>query len=280
MQVATLDFYRVDFDFIPQFDSKLIARRSFSKAFSSDSTKALVINRGHRKTAWLPVTARGCWQKVQPMGPGRNHHRRGKDFHFRSLRENVKPLTFRLVDPWNGELLSVKLDDGNVKRALETIEAQWKIQYPDRPFTYYFSTNSMTVNTALTSVLKRFLLQFRDVGHFHFMPWPARPGSPTSTAQRTKEIGVRKVMGASAASIVGLLSKDFVKLVGLAFRIAAPLAWFAMHRWLEGFAYKTDIRAWIFIAAALLSALVALATISFQSIRAAFMNPVKSLRSE
>jgi putative ABC transport system permease protein len=87
-------------------------------------------------------------------------------------------------------------------------------------------------------------------------------------------------MGASAASIVGLLSRDFLQLVGIAFVIAAPLAWFAMHRWLEGFAYKTDIRAWIFVAAALLSTFVALATISFQSIRAALMNPVKSLRSE
>ena len=98
--------------------------------------------------------------------------------------------------------------------------------------------------------------------------------------QRTKEIGVRKVLGASVASIVALLSQDFIKLVGIAILVATPLAWYAMHSWLEGFAYKVAIDWWVFALAGLLAVSIALLTVSFQSIKAALMNPVKSLRSE
>ena len=101
-----------------------------------------------------------------------------------------------------------------------------------------------------------------------------------ATAQRTKEIGVRKVLGASVSNIVMLLSKDFIKLVLIAFLIASPVAWYVMHNWLNDFAYRINISAWIFIAAGLLAVLIALATISFQAIKAAAANPVKSLRTE
>ncbi|MCB0427925.1 MAG: ABC transporter permease, partial [Mangrovimonas sp.] len=98
--------------------------------------------------------------------------------------------------------------------------------------------------------------------------------------QRTKELGVRKVLGASAGNLVKLLSKDFVKLVGVAFLIAVPLSWYAMHSWLEDFAYRTSLSWWIFIVAGLLAMIIAVATISFQAIKAALTNPVKSLRTE
>jgi ABC-type antimicrobial peptide transport system permease subunit len=106
-------------------------------------------------------------------------------------------------------------------------------------------------------------------------------GLATFTAeQRTKEIGVRKVLGASIAGIVGLLSKDFLKLVGIAIMIASPVAWWLMNQWLQGFAYKIDIEWWMFVLAGILSVLIAVLTVSFQSIKAALMNPVKSLKSE
>jgi len=101
-----------------------------------------------------------------------------------------------------------------------------------------------------------------------------------ATTQRTKEIGVRKVLGASVSNIVMLLSKDFIKLVIIAFVIASPVAWFVMHNWLQDFAYRINISWWIFIAAGLLAVVIALATISFQAIKAAIANPVRSLRTE
>jgi putative ABC transport system permease protein len=202
-----------------------------------------------------------------------------RDFHFKSLQENIKPLTFRITDFWNGNLLSVKIDGGRVKQTVSAIENQWKKANPDKPFTYYFLDEFYDRQYRADERFEALFLNFAALAIFISCLGLLGLAS-YSTVQRTKEIGVRKVMGASAASIVGLLSKDFLQLVGIAFVIAAPLSWFAMHRWLEGFAYKTDIRAWIFVAAGLLSTFVALGTISFQSIRAALMNPVKSLRSE
>ncbi|MGG7663600.1 ABC transporter permease [Dyadobacter sp. BHUBP1] len=279
MQAATLDVYRVDFDFIPQYGLKLVAGRPFSKEFTTDSTKALVINEAAAKLLGYNAPAQAIGKKFSQWD------RKGtiigvvKDFNFKSLREKVKPLTFRLLDPWNGDWLSIKLNGNHIHQTLEAIETQWKIQHPDRPFSYFFLDEfydrqyradvrfqELFINFAVLAIVIS-CLGLLGLASF-------------STVQRTKEIGVRKVMGASAVSIVGLLSRDFMQLVGIAFVVAAPVAWFAMHRWLEGFAYKTEISLWIFIAAALLSALVALATISFQSIRAALMNPVKSLRSE
>lgn len=279
MQVATLDVYRVDFDFIPQYGLKVVAGRAFSKEFTTDSTKALVINEAAVKLLGYTSPEQAIGRKFSQWDREGTIIGVVKDFNFKSLREKVKPLTFRLLDPWNGDWLSIKLSGNNVHQTLGTIETQWKAQHPDRPFSYFFLDEfydrqyradvrfqELFVNFAVLAIVIS-CLGLLGLASF-------------STIQRTKEIGVRKVMGASAASIVGLLSKDFLQLVGLAFVIAAPLAWLAMDRWLDSFAYKTSIGLWIFIAAALLSAFVALATISFQSIRAALMNPVKSLRSE
>ncbi|MGG7663601.1 ABC transporter permease [Dyadobacter sp. BHUBP1] len=279
MQAGNLDVYRVDFDFIRQYGLQVVAGRAFSKAYATDSTQSLMINEATAKVLGYRSAGEAIGKKFEQWG------RKGviigvvRDFHFKSLQENIKPLTFRITDFWNGNLLSVKIDGGNVKQTLSAIENQWKKANPDKPFTYYFLDEFYDRQYRADERFETLFLNF--AGLAIFISCLGLLGLASySTVQRTKEIGVRKVMGASAASIVGLLSRDFLQLVGIAFVIAAPLAWFAMHRWLEGFAYKTDIRAWIFVAAALLSTFVALATISFQSIRAALMNPIKSLRSE
>ncbi|GGH22247.1 ABC transporter permease [Dyadobacter endophyticus] len=279
MQIATLDVYRVDFDFIPQYGLKVVAGRPFSSEFTSDSTKALVVNEATVKLLGYHSPREAIGKKFSQWDREGTIVGVVKDFNFKSLKENVKPLTFRMLDPWNSDLLSVKLDGHNVKATLEAIETQWKTQYPDRPFSYYFLDEFYDRQYRADERFEALFLNFAALAIFISCMGLLGLAS-YATVQRTKEIGVRKVLGASVASIVGLLSKDFLQLVGLAFVIAAPLAWFVMHRWLESFAYKTPIHLWIFLAAALLSALVALATISFQSIRAALVNPVKSLRSE
>ncbi|WP_342085890.1 ABC transporter permease [Dyadobacter sp. OTU695] len=279
MQAGNMDVYRVDFDFIPQYGLEIVAGRAFSKQFSSDSTRSLIINETASKVLGYHSPGEAVGKKFDQWDRQGTIIGVVKDFHFKSLQENIKPLTLRMIDFWNGELLSVKVDGGNPKQTLASIENRWKAMHPDRPFSYYFLDEFFDRQYRADERFEALFLNFAVLAIFISCLGLLGLAS-YSTVQRTKEIGVRKVMGASAASIVGLLSKDFLQLVAIAFVIAAPLAWFVMHRWLEGFAYKTDIRAWVFVTAALLSALVALATISFQSIRAALMNPVKSLRSE
>lgn len=279
MQTGNLDVYRVDFDFISQYGLKVIAGRSFSKQFSADSTRSLVVNEAATKAFGYASPEEAVGKKFDQWGRQGTVIGVVKDFHFKSLQENIKPLTFRIIDDWNGQLLSVQIDGRNVKQTLAAIENQWKVLHPEQPFSYYFLDEFYDRQYRADERFEALFVNFAILAIFISCLGLLGLAS-YATVQRTKEIGVRKVMGASAASIVGLLSKDFLQLVGMAFLIAAPVAWFAMDKWLDGFAYKTNIRLWIFIAAALLSAFVALVTISFQSIRAARMNPVKSLRSE
>jgi putative ABC transport system permease protein len=279
MQGGNLEVYSVDFGFIDQFGLKMAAGRSFSKTFGSDSSKALVINEAAAKMLGYKTPQDAVGKRYKQWG------REGvvigvvKDFHFKSLQENIAPLTFRFLDWWNGDLTSVKIHGGNVKRTLAEIESLWKIQNPDRPFTYYFMDDFFDRQYRSDQRFEKLFFNFAILAIFISCLGLLGLAS-YSTIQRTKEIGVRKVMGASAGSIVGLLSKDFLKLVLLAFAIASPLAWFGMHSWLQRFAYRTDIEWWVFVMAAFLSAFIAFATISFQSIKAALMNPIKSLRSE
>jgi len=201
-----------------------------------------------------------------------------KDFHFRALQETIKPLTMR-IEPGGSELVSVKIDGGNIKETVAAIEEKWKTTMPNRPFSYYFMDEFFDRQYRGEERFEKLFFNFAILAIFISCLGLLGLAS-YSTMQRTKEIGVRKVMGASVGSIVGLLSKDFLKLVIIAFVIASPLAYYGMFKWLENFAYKTDIKWWIFVTAAVLSVVIAFLTVSFQSIKAALMNPVKSLRSE
>ena len=162
---------------------------------------------------------------------------------------------------------------------MKQIEAKWKQIAPGQPFSYQFMDDSFDEMYRAEQRIGTIALTFAALailiaclGLFGLAAFMAE--------QRTKEIGVRKVLGASVTSIIGLLSKDFLKLVLIAICIASPLAWYAMNQWLKDFAYKIDIEWWMFALAGLLAIGIALLTVSFQSIKAALMNPVKSLRSE
>jgi putative ABC transport system permease protein len=201
-----------------------------------------------------------------------------KDFHFRSLQEQIKPLGIA-VEPDAWRYMSVKVNASHLPATIAAIESKWKQIIPNRPFNYYFADaffdrqyrseqrfGSLFLNFAIVTI---FISCLGLLGLALY-----------STIQRTKEIGVRKVLGASVSNIVGLLSKDFLKLVLIAFVIASPLSWFAMHQWLEGFAYRIPIGWWVFAIAGVAAIGIAFATISFQAIKAALANPVKSLRTE
>ena len=197
-----------------------------------------------------------------------------RNFNYRSLHSEIEPLVlvFNTFPPAN---LTLKMKPAY----LPLLQIAWKSHYPNFPFEYTF------LDAAFDAQYRKDRLMMTLFNGFALLTVVVSClglfGLATYSAeQRTKEIGVRKVLGASVASIVTLLSKDFLKLVLIAISIAFPLAWWAMNNWLADFAYKIDISWWMFALAGLLAIGIALLTVSFQSIKAALMNPVKSLRSE
>ncbi|MGA0559788.1 ABC transporter permease [Larkinella sp. VNQ87] len=200
-----------------------------------------------------------------------------EDFHFASMKHKIMPLVLFPED--GGHVLLVKLSGSQLPNTLQFLEQKWKMLIPSRPFEYEFLDaefnqlySAETRTGRIFSVFAFLSILLACLGLFGL--------SAYTTAQRTKEIGIRKVLGASVPAIVLLLSKDFLKLVLIAIVVASPLAWWAMNRWLQDFAYRIDVAWWVFAVAALLAVGIAFLTVSFQSIKAALMNPVRSLRSE
>ena len=200
-----------------------------------------------------------------------------KDFHFKSLHERISPLVMVLApDPG---MLIVKLKPGDTGEFLTSLKTKWTKLSAEEPLSYSFLDERY--NRTYESEQKIGLILGIFSGLTIFIACLGLFGLATFTAeQRKKEIGIRKVLGASVAGIMNLISLDFLKLVLVAFIIASPLAWYAMNRWLQNFAYRITIDWWIFALAGILAVLIALTTVSFQAIKAALANPVKSLRTE
>jgi putative ABC transport system permease protein len=275
----------VDEGFIKTMGIRIIAGRDLNKAdMAQASQKVDSLNYFHfilnesaaKELGWKPQEAIG--QKMD-MGSGRPGEVSAvvEDFHFASMKQSIGPLII-FPEAW-GNVLLVKLSGSNLPTTLQALETSWRSIVPDRPFEYSFMDEefnqlyaSETRTGQIFSVFAFLSIFLACLGLFGL--------SAYTTAQRTKEIGVRKVMGASVFSIVGLLSRDFLRLVLIAIALASPIGWFAMNRWLSNFAYRIAIDWWVFVLAGLLAVGIALLTVSFQSIKAALMNPVKSLRSE
>ena len=278
MQIANLDLYFVDYDYIPQYKMKMLAGRAFSRDFGTDTTEAMIVNEAAMKLFGYSDPNEIVGRKFDQWG------RKGmiigvvKDFHFRSLQEVIKPLSMR-IEPNGCDLVSVNVSSNNLPSTIAAIENKWKTIIPNRPFSYYFLDEFFDKQYRSEDRFGKLFLNFAILAIFISCLGLLGLAS-YSTTQRTKEIGIRKVMGASVANIVNLLSKDFIKLVFIAFFIAAPIAWWFMHKWLQGFAYRINISWWIFLVAVLLAVLIALITVSFQAIKTAVANPVKSLRTE
>jgi putative ABC transport system permease protein len=177
------------------------------------------------------------------------------------------------------DLVSVNVATAGLSNTISAIEKKWKTYIPNRPFSYFFLDEFFDRQYRGEERFGRLFLNFSILAIFISCLGLLGLAS-YSTMQRTREIGIRKVMGASVSNIVNLLSKEFLLLVVISFFIAAPVAWYFMHHWLLDFAYRTNISWWIFVAAGCTALLIALVTISFQAIRAAIANPVVSLRSE
>ena len=266
---------RVDYDFIPAYQIGMAAGRNFSRSYSTDTSMVVLNETAVRQLGWTPEQAIG---KPFHYGPAKGQIIGvTKDVHFESLHQPMSALAMTLT-PTQLNWLSLPLK-GNVPAAVRQVETVWKRFFPERPFDYQFLderfdrlyTREQT-QQVLFSIFAGIAILISCLGLFGLSMFMAE--------QRMKEIGIRKVLGASEISLVTLFSKDFMQLVGVALVIASPIAWYAMRTWLSDFAYRTDIHWWVFLLAGGLTALIALLTVSFQSVRAALMNPIKSLKSE
>ena len=263
----------VDHDYLRTLGIELAAGRDFSYAAPAD-TNAWIINQAAVPHLALEDPIGRVVQLDGYAGPIVGVAR---DFHFASLHSSIEPLAIRLQPGAGGTLLL--RTSGSVDEALDHTRAVLDRFTPGDLFQYSFLDEDFDSLYRAEARLSELLGYFSGIAIFIACLGLFGLAS-FSTARRTKEIGVRKVLGASVSSIVGLLSKDFLKLIGIAVAIAVPLAYFTMHRWLEDFAYRIQIRPGVFLLAGTLAIVIALATVSYQSLRAALADPVKSLRFE
>ncbi len=278
IQKTNLDLYFVDFDYINQYQLKIVAGRGFYRDYKTDSTQAMVVNES---------AARSLGYTSPKEAVGRNFDQWGrkgkiigvlKDFHYKSLQQTIQPLAMR-YEPWAFPLISIKVSSANLPSTLKAIENKWNQVIPNRPFDYNFLDDFFDKQYRAEERFGNLFTNFAVLAIFISCLGLLGLAS-YSTIQRTKEIGVRKVLGASVSNIVNLLSMEFVKLVLIAFVIAAPIGWFGMNKWLQGFAYRTHLNWRVFALAGIVAVAIAFFTISFQAIKAAVANPVKSLRTE
>ncbi|WP_461129332.1 ABC transporter permease [Spirosoma aerophilum] len=267
----------ISYDFIKTMKIKLVDGRDFSKDIVTDSTNYIINEEAARRmSASAPGMKHAVGQDLTFWKKSGKVVGLIKNFHINSLRVAIEPLILRLDS--NNSTLLVRTYPGQTEKALKSMERLAKQFNPAYPFDYKFADESFreqykseTLVGTLANAFAVIAIFIACLGLFGLAMF--------TSEQRTKEIGVRKVLGASVPNIVLLLSKDFLKLVLISILIASPLAWWAMHQWLKDFAYRIDIDWWVFALAGLLAIGIAQLTVSFQSIKAALMNPVKSLRS-
>jgi putative ABC transport system permease protein len=270
--------FQVGLDFINHFDLKLVAGRSYSREHPSDSGKALVINEAAAKQYGYPNPADIIGKKFSQWGREGEVIGVVKDFNYTSLHRNIEPLTLPL-EPYASRYLSLKVKSTDMTKTIAEVGEIWSKLAPHRPFLYSFLDEDFNRQYQSDFIFRKLFTTFSCLAIF--IACLGLLGLATYTAeQRTKEIGIRKVMGAEAYAIVALLSKDFIILVVISILIATPISWYAMNQWLEGFAYRVEIQPWVFVLAGIAALSIAVATISFQAIKAAKMNPVNSLKSE
>jgi putative ABC transport system permease protein len=278
MQIANLDLYFVDFDFLNNYKIKVLAGRGFSRDFGTDTTKAMVINEASSKLLGFTSPQEAIGKTFRQWGREGQIIGVVENFHFRSLQEAIKPLSIR-IEPTRNSLLTVNVSANEIPATVAAIEKTFATYTSNVPFSYYFLDEFFDRQYRSEQRFGNLFLYFSILAILISCIGLLGLAS-YSTIQRTKEIGIRKVLGASVTTIINLLSKEFLILVIISFVLASPLAWYFMNEWLKDFAHRIDISWWIFFAAGTTAILIALITISFQALKAAVANPIKSLRTE
>jgi len=281
----SLNAMPVDLDFTKTLKMQMLAGRDFQQSDFAimDTTndyanfqQPYIINESLvKKIGWTPEQAIGKIIEKGYPGPVVGVV---KDFNFSSLREPIGPILIFLGRDFSRSFM-VRINRNDMRPTLGRLEMMWKQRIPDRPFTYHFldeDYNKLYVgeqrSSTLFTVAATLAILLACLGLFGLAAF--------TTVQRTKEIGIRRVLGANITSITMLIARNFLVMIGIAILIAIPLAWYAGKQWLQDFAFRIPVQGWVFIAASLATILIALATVGFHSVRSALMNPVKSLRTE
>ncbi|MDT0644543.1 ABC transporter permease [Zunongwangia sp. F363] len=272
-----INIYNIDDSYIPTMGMTMLKGRNFSKEFVSDSTAVIINEAAVKALGWQNENV---IDKSIVKSGGYIYNVIGivKDFQYNSAKENIAPLMMRL-NPFSSGTIIVKINTVETKAILSSIQTEWELLNNQGAFSYTFLDKnydrlyrSEERNGQLFSVFALLAIIIANIGLFGLVAFAA--------VQRTKEIGVRKVLGSSVPGIILLLTKDFIKLIGIAALFAVPIAWYVMRLWLENFAFRIDIKWWVFLIAGITSMVIALITVSSQAIKAAIQNPVKSLRTE
>jgi len=269
--------YEVDIDFIPNMGIKMVAGRAYSRDFPADSAHSLVINEAAAKLWGYSNPEDVIGKQFRQWGKEGTVIGVVKDFNYLSLHRKIEPLALRL-EPSSSRYLAVNLQHVN-QQTIDRIGKLWAELAPHRPFLYSFLDDNFNRQYEADFNFRRLFTAFSSLALF--IACLGLLGLVTYTAQqRTKEIGVRKVLGASIYNLVMLLSSDFIRLLVIAICIATPLSWIAMNKWLDNFAYHIEPKWWMFAFAGLSAVVIALITVSYQTFKAARANPVDSLRDE
>ncbi len=277
-KAISMQEWLADYDYVPTMGLEIIAGRNFDSQFATDSTAILLNETAVSILGSTPEEVLGK-QLVYNIGVERVYTVIGviKNFNYESLRNEINALS--IMPGSNASKLNIKLKSGNLEQALLQVKTLWEEMAPGQPFSYYFLDDSFNDSYQAEQRLGQIFMAFTLLSIL--IACLGLFGLATFNAQkRVKEIGVRKVLGASVGQITYRLSVDFLKLVGISIMVALPLGWFTMDRWLEDFAFRINIPWWALLSAAMLAIVIALVSISWQSIKAAMANPVKSLRTE
>lgn len=279
-QSQTMDWLIIDADYIPAMGMKMAMGRNFSAQLVTDTSSAILNEVAVRKFGWtepigktikLPAIDEDEGYTLNVIGVVQN-------FHVASLRETIEPLIM-LCDPQQVDNLAVKISPENISGTIDRLRNKWGGLIPNRPFDFFFLNDTFDEMYRSEERLGHLIFYFSLLAIFI-----GCLGLFGLTAfmvdRRVKEIGIRKILGASAVNIVGLLSGEFMLLIFIAAGIAWPISYFGLNRWMESFAYRTPLAWWVFLLSGLLVLIVALATVSVQAVMAALTNPVKSLRYE
>jgi putative ABC transport system permease protein len=274
---VTLYNLGVDYDFIPSFELQVKAGRNFSKDFPSDSS-GILLNEAAAQLLGFNDFNKAINEKLFSAGDTVTLVGVVSNYHHQGLQKTIDPMVFRLV-PNARDAYSLKIKTGDVQATIASIQKTWSKFFPADPLNYYFLDElfdqQYKADQRFGKIFGLFAFLAIIIACFGLLGLSAY-----NVLQRTKEIGIRKVLGASVQNVLYILSRDFILLVLLAFVIAVPVTWWIMYNWLQDFAYRINIELWVFGVAGLLAILIALLTISFQALKAAIANPVKSLRTE
>jgi putative ABC transport system permease protein len=270
------NIYHIDYDYLRTLGIRVLQGRDFSKEFSTDSSGVLINEEAVRELGWTNNNAvgktivRSGQQEFKVIGVV-------ADFNYASVKQKISPMMMMLGNNFGG--LIVKINTRDIQGFLGDLKRQWNAFNPEGPLEYNFLDENFAMLYAsevhtqqIFSAFAILAIIIASLGLFGL--------SAFIIEQRTKEIGIRKVLGASVQNVLMLVSKEFLLLVVIAFLISIPVTWWAMYTWLQDFAYRINISAWVFAIAGIAVISIAFLTISFQAIKAAIENPVKSLRTE